>query len=160
MTPSELASEDHLNEILLGYVEAVERGESPDRAALLAAHPEFAAELAEFFAGQDRLAAVGSPALTDPADTTADTPARSFGDYELIEEIGRGGMGVVYRARQKSLNRTVALKMILAGQFASPAELARFRAEAETVAALDHPHIVPVHAVGEHDGRPYFAMKL
>src|SRR5262249_37323967 len=131
----------------------------------LARHPEFAAELGEFFAGQDRFdglaAAVRTPIpSTDPASRAADVPPPSFGDYEILEEIGRGGMGVVYRARQRSLNRLVALKMILAGQFASPAEVQRFRAEAETVATLDHPHLVPVYAVGEQDGRPFFVMKL
>src|SRR5437764_14229268 len=128
---------DPLDAIIAEYVRQIEAGEVPDREALLTEHPDLAEPLRAFFADYDRLdrQAAELRLSADPNRTT-DLPApvdglprvRYFGDYELLEVIARGGMGVVYKARQVSLNRVVALKMILTGELATPRDVARFRA--------------------------------
>src|SRR5262249_11539485 len=136
-------------------------GRAPAIEALSKENPDLADELRQLwaiaqvaqFAGRS-----GDQAETIPRapDTSSGTLPRAFGDYELLHELGRGGMGVVYKARQKGLDRVVALKMLLHADVASPGDRARIRAEAKAAALLQHPNIVPVYDVGEADGRDYF----
>jgi tetratricopeptide (TPR) repeat protein len=172
--------ERRLCEVLAAYFEAARAGQAPEREAWLAQYPDLADQLVAFLDEQDRLLRMTEPLRTIVEETgcpdtdagwpsanghgtallDARAPVRIFGDYELLGEIARGGMGVVYRARQRSLNRPVALKMLPGGSLADQDDVRRFRLEAEAVAQLDHPNIVPIHEVGEHDGISYFAMKL
>jgi eukaryotic-like serine/threonine-protein kinase len=165
--------EQRLREALASYYEGIEDGKTPDPRALIDGHADLAGELAEFFAIQDHLHHLAAPirdligmsARSVPADGEA-TEAwpldgrRSIGDYDLDCELARGGVGIVYRARQRSLNRPVAVKVLREGAYATPDDARRFRMEAETVANLDHPHIVPIYEVGEDGGCSFFSMRL
>lgn len=162
--------DEQLAEILDQLAGQSHSGRMPDLELVVRDHPELEAELRELWAtmalAEDFASISGVLDTLTRGDTTEDSENVSVpfpgqvGDYEPLEEIGRGGMGVVYRARQTSLGRTVALKMILRGGLASAADVARFRSEAESAARLSHPNIVPVYEVGEHDGQPYFSMQL
>jgi WD40 repeat protein len=163
--------EQQLDEILAAYLEAAETGWAPDRQKLLACYPHLAEDLARFFANQDRIEGLTAPLRPAPqpsAVTVADPQGATLSQdpswpavpgYEILEEVGRGGMGVVYKARQLSCDRLVALKMILTGLQAGAAERERFRTEARTVARLQHAGIVQLYEVGEVEGRPYFSME-
>ncbi len=156
---------DSLDRVIAEYLQAVEAGQVPNRQDLFDRRPELTERLRAFFADFDRVDRHAAP-LRLGGDGNGDGSSSSlssrglptvryFGDYELLDEIDRGGMGVVYKAQQASLNRVVALKMILKGVLATPGDVARFRAEAESAAALDHPHIVPIYEIGEHEGQQY-----
>ncbi len=147
-----------LERIIGEYVDSLQRGEPLDRGELISRHPELAADLRRFFANYDTFRWLGG--ARDDAERQAPLLAAGerLGNYEIVEEIARGGMGIVYRARQTSPRRTVALKVIAAARLASAKDVQRFRLEAEAVAQLEHPNIVPIYEVGEHDGVPYYAM--
>ena len=163
--------ERQLDAIIARYYRAVEEGLPPDQDKFAAQHPEFEKDLCEFFADLGHLHgavphAEENPALSDtvtmkaPQLTATRRPSvvRYFGEYEILGELGIGGMGVVYKARQTKLRRIVALKMIKAGELANPQDVQRFQAEAKAVARLSHPGIVAVHEVGIHQGQYFYTM--
>lgn len=168
---AESHDDDRLERLLAEILRAEEAGAPPDRERWMREHPDLAGELASFFRNRDALDGVAralqqqalpteSSSATDRADDERPFAPRQFGDYELLSVLARGGMGVVYRARQKSLSRIVALKMVRTTSSDSPADRARFFQEAEAAARLEHPHIVPVYEVGELEGRCYYTMPL
>jgi WD40 repeat protein len=163
--------------VLADFLDALQHADPPDLPAWQARYPSFAADLADLFAAREEIVQAmgagrrppdGNPTLTTPSRTGPCAgggegagclcpafPLSTLGDYELLEELGQGGMGRVYKARQRGLGRLVALKVLRLGGPAAEVDRVRFRTEAEAAARLDHPNIVPVYEVGEHDGQPY-----
>lgn len=177
----------NFDDIIAEFLSAVENGETPDRQELLDAHPDLADDLVEFFRNHDEIcgnfnqtpdnksSVDDSDARNHPstiarsideldADTNREVTGKIrsnnklVGNYRILEEIDRGGMGIVYRAMDEKLQRIVALKMIRSGRLASESDIQRFNAEARAAAKLDHPGIVAVHEVGSFEGQPYFSM--
>ena len=175
--------DERLYEVLLHYLESADRGQTPDAREFVSQHPEFARDLQEFLETRDRLEGIAAPlrwvaqAIDAATPAIDDTPGRSdsgsaetctlrttrpksFGEYDICEEVGRGGTCVVYKARHRTYNRLVALKTVRTSRLSDEDAVRRFRNEAETVAALDHPNIVPIYEIAEEDGQLYFSMKL
>jgi serine/threonine-protein kinase len=155
--------EENELKILDTYLAQLQAGQRPDRGAMLREHPELASAL-ECLEALEKLGPKpedtmpdGLPYGKDVSSTVGELP-RGFGGYQLLAEIGRGGMGVVYKARQEDLDRVVAVKMILSSHLASPEQVRRFQAEARAAAKLRHSHIVPIHEVGQLNGQDYFTM--
>jgi peroxiredoxin/tetratricopeptide (TPR) repeat protein len=165
-------------EILAAYEAARAAGQPVTPATVLDSHPDLADQLRPLLNGPDTNPAItqefpgagpgtapmgpGAPTL-GPADAPPGVAVpvfREFGDYELLQEVARGGMGVIFKAHQKSLNRIVALKMILSAHLASPEQVRRFHTEAEEAGNLDHPNIVPIYQVGQEGGQHYYTMKF
>ena len=177
--------EERFDEVVADFLDAIDAGETPNEEQLIDQHPDLADSLRQFFLDHRRIGGVfdseeSSADDTDAAaavrpDASAGSPheqptmayrdaalsepvAEQVGDYALLNEIARGGMGVVYRARQISLNRVVAVKMIRDAEFASEEEILRFKVEAEAAAKLQHPGIVPIYQIDEVDGCHFFSM--
>jgi WD40 repeat protein/serine/threonine protein kinase len=174
---SQFLDDPDFQSLLVKCLESLQRGENLDVDALAREFPKYASELAQFLDDGEKLKKItsgfseleASPTHfnndksttrvnSESGDFSVGDTLRYIGDYEILEGIARGGMGVVFKARQKNLKRVVALKMILAGRVANHEEVERFRREAHAAGRLKHPNIVPVHEIGEHEGRHYLTM--
>ncbi len=159
------APRQQLVEVLERYMADLERGVAPDEQSLLAANPELADELRPYLEslrlldGATRDMRLPRAGVNGQRDDAEKSTGRQIGEYRIVREIGRGGMGIVYEAHQQSLNRKVALKILPFAAVLDQRQIARFRNEAQAAAQLHHPHIVPVFAVGQEQGVNYYAMQ-
>ncbi|MCC6491425.1 MAG: serine/threonine protein kinase, partial [Pirellulales bacterium] len=156
-------TDEALLQILESTISRIQGGESLDVEQLVKQHPQYARELRELLPAASLMLAWGRSQRPHPNGTRrpdAIDPAESLGDFRLLREIGRGGMGVVYEAEQLSLGRRVAVKVLPLASMLDRQRLARFQNEARAAATLNHPHIVPVYAVGCDRGVHYYAMQL
>ena len=151
LRPDEPSSE--LVELLDLYLAELQAGRQPDRAKLMAAHPDLAAQLEQCLSGIEFIHRASAPATKSGMPT-------QLGDFRIVREVGRGGMGVVYEAEQISLKRRVALKVLRFGAASDTEAMQRFQREAETVATLHHTNIVPIFAIGAEHGVNYYAMQF
>src|SRR5262245_59030460 len=159
MTPEPDLDDPRVFQAVQEYLADLEAGCKPDRAAFIARHPDIAPALAECLAGLDLVHTAG-PKLRDPTPALAPAaePPTALGDFRIVRELGRGGMGVVYEAVQLSLGRRVALKVLPFAAALDSRQLQRFKNEAQAAAHLHHPNIVPVYAVGVDRGVHFYAM--
>jgi serine/threonine protein kinase len=174
---SKFLDDPEFQSLLVACLESLQRGETIDREELAKDFPKYADEVGQFLEDRQMLEQAAAQfgdvepsqvALSGFEPTVATKPRsddfsagetiRYIGEYEILNEIARGGMGIVFKARQQQLDRIVALKMILAGKLADAGDVQRFHREAQAAGRLKHPNIVPVHEIGEHEGRHYFTM--
>src|SRR5262245_61105603 len=162
--------EGRLDQVVAAYLKELDSGARPDRRAWLVRHPEFFDELSDFFEDRDGIESIAAPlrdlAVADDGLSLEglDPPAHPenlgrLGDYELIDWVGQGGMGVVFRAFDAALNRFVAIKLLAPQWSADALARRRFTRDAQAAAAISHPHVVTIHAVSEWRGRPYLVME-
>ena len=149
--------------VLAEYMLRLDRGEAVDRDRLLSEHPEAAEELRLFFDDSDAVEQFTGSTFDWPPSGRSDGTSLAgsrFRDLELVRELGRGGMGVVYLARQVRLDRFVCVKVLLSGRYAGDDDLRRFIREAASAAGLRHPNIVAIFDVGQHEGQHFFTMEF
>src|SRR5262249_31012790 len=155
-----MSDDERMLDLLVQWEELARAGKSPTPEELCPGDPALQEALRQRIRRRQKMQAFLDLPTQCPETRTATPTVPNVEGYEVLDVLGHGGMGLVYRARQKGLNRPVALKMILSGAGAGPAERARFRTEAEAVARLAHPNIVQGFEVGEHQGAPFMALEF